>query len=95
MNCIRERHGDVGSLDFYVTNNDPSRAGESVTFTLEFDGEDGGYHMNIPLKWGIDGGPYTHDAGHVVQTVSVQTNGTVSVSKFGITARRKPNEDCQ
>ena len=54
-----------------------------------------GYHMNIPLKWGVDGGPYTHDAGHVVQTVSVQTNGTVSVSKFGITARRKPNEDYQ
>ena len=51
--------------------------------------------MNIPLKWGVDGGPYTHDAGHVVQTVSVQTNGTVSVSKFGITARRKPDEDYQ
>ena len=57
--------------------------------------EDGGYYMDIPLKWGVDGGPYTHDAGHVVQTVSVQTNGTVSVSKFGITARRKPDEDYQ
>ena len=61
----------------------------------DFPIEDGGYHMNIPLKWGAEGGPYTHEAGHVVQTVSAQTNGTVSVSKFGITARRKPNEDYQ
>ena len=61
----------------------------------DFPIEDGGYHMNIPIKWGAEGGPYTHEAGHVVQTVSVQTNGTVSVSKFGITARRKPNEDYQ
>ena len=65
------------------------------TDLLDLPVEDGGYHMDIPLKWGIDGGPYTHDAGHVVQTISVQTNGTVSVSKFGITARRKPNEDYQ
>ena len=65
------------------------------TDLLDLPVEDGGYHMDIPLKWGIDGGPYTHDAGLVVQTISVQTNGTVSVSKFGITARRKPNEDYQ
>ena len=65
------------------------------TDLVDFPIEDGGYYMDIPLKWGVDGGPYIHDAGHVVQTVSVQTNGTVSVSKFGITARRKPNEDYQ
>ena len=53
--------------------------------------EDGGYTLNIPVKWGIDGGPYVHDIGHVPMTVHVQTNGTVSVSKFGITARRKQN----
>jgi len=65
------------------------------TELVNFPPEDGGYHMNIPLKWGVEGGPYIHDAGHVVQTVSVQTNGTVSVSRFGITARRTPNEDYQ
>ena len=65
------------------------------TDLTDFPVENGGYNMNIPLKWGVEGGPYTHDAGHVVQTISVQTNGTVSVSKFGITARRKPNEDYQ
>lgn len=65
------------------------------TDLVDFPPEDGGYHMNIPLKWGVEGGPYTHDAGHVVQTISVQANGTVSVSKFGITARRKPDEDYQ
>ena len=55
----------------------------------------GGCAVNIPLKWGISGGPYSYDAGHVLQTVQVQTNGTVSVSKFGITATRRPNEDYQ
>ena len=53
--------------------------------------EDGGYTLNIPVKWGIDGGPYVHDVGHVPMTIHVQTDGTVSVSKFGITARRKQN----
>ena len=56
---------------------------------------DGGYTLAIPLKCGIDGGPYVHDAGNVLQTTRVQTDGTVSVSKFGITAKRKPNEDYQ
>ena len=58
----------------------------------ELPAEDGGYTLNIPVKWGIDGGPYVHDIGHVPMTIHVQTNGTVSVSKFGITARRKQNE---
>ena len=31
------------SMDFYVTNNDPSRSGESVTFELVFDGDVEGY----------------------------------------------------
>ena len=35
--------GDVDSTDFYVTNNDPSRAGEPVWFALEFDGDGGDY----------------------------------------------------
>ena len=35
--------GDVESMDFYVTNNDPSRAGESVTFELVFEGDVEGY----------------------------------------------------
>ena len=57
----------------------------------ELPAEDGGYTLNIPVKWGIDGGPYDHDVGHVPMTIHVQTDGTVSVSKFGITARRKQN----
>ena len=57
--------------------------------------ENGGYMLDIPLKWGIEGGPYSYDAGHVLQTTSIQTDGTVTVSKFGITAMRKPNEDYQ
>ena len=57
--------------------------------------KDGGCTVNIPLKWGIIGGPHSHDAGHLIQTVQVQTNGTVSVSKFGITATRRPNENYQ
>ena len=61
----------------------------------EFPNEDGGYVLNIPLKWGISGGPYGYDVGHVLQTVQVQTDGTVIISKFGITVRRKPNEDYQ
>ena len=55
----------------------------------------GGCTVNIPVKWGINGGPYVHDCCIVPQSVSVQTDGTVTVSKFGITARRKPNEDYQ
>ncbi|MBR4257415.1 MAG: hypothetical protein IKQ17_00120, partial [Kiritimatiellae bacterium] len=35
--------GDVDSMDFYVTNNDPSRAGEPVEFCLEFEGDEGYY----------------------------------------------------
>ena len=35
--------GDVESMDFYVTNNDPSRAGEDVTFELVFMGDIEGY----------------------------------------------------
>ena len=61
------------------------------TILGELPTEDGGYTLNIPLKWGIDGGPYVHDAGHAPMTIHVQTDGTVSVSKFGITARRKQN----
>ena len=53
----------------------------------------GSYSLLIPLKWGVDGGPYVHDAGYVPQTVNVHTDGTVIVSKFGITAGRKPGED--
>ena len=188
--------GDVDSMDFYVTNNDPSRAGEPVEFCLEFEGdedyydcdwsgtldvvkyrveadanwpsnkvrhffgpletfkakiengpsfdfnapltpgeynmsfdyngstctfpsgarrplgidgknmikgcdqvqvrlggcpsEDGGYTLNIPLKWGVDGGPYCYDAGHAPMTVRVQADGKVTVSKFGITRGRAP-----
>ena len=55
----------------------------------------GGCTVNIPVKWGISGGPYGHDCCIVPQSVSVQTDGTVTVSKFGITARRKPNEPYQ
>ena len=65
------------------------------TDLVDLPDENGGYYMDIPLIWGIKGGPYIYDAGHVVQTISVQTDGTVSVSKFGITARRRPNEDYQ
>ena len=61
----------------------------------ELPSQDGGCAVNIPLKWGISGGPYSYDAGHVLQAVQVLTDGTVIVSKFGITARRKPNEDYQ
>ena len=61
------------------------------TRLVELPAEDGGYTLNIPVKWGIDGGPYVHDIGHVPMTIHVQTDGTVSVSKFGITARRKQN----
>ena len=56
---------------------------------------DGGCTVNIPVKWGIKGGPHMHDCCTVPQSVSVQTDGTVTVSKFGITARRKPNEPYQ
>jgi hypothetical protein len=35
--------GYADSMDFYVTNNDPSRSGESVTFELVFDGDVEGY----------------------------------------------------
>ena len=52
--------------------------------------EDGGYTLNIPLKWGIDGGPYCYDVGHAPMTVRVQTDGKVTVSKFGITRGRTP-----
>lgn len=62
------------------------------TILGELQDEDGGYTLNIPMKWGVDGGPYGHDAGDVPMTIHVQTDGTVSVSKFGITARRKQNE---
>ena len=55
----------------------------------------GGCTVNIPVKWGINGGPYAHDCCIVPQSVSIQTDGTVIVSKFGITARRKPNEPYQ
>jgi len=55
----------------------------------------GGCTVNIAVKWGIIGGPYGHDCCIVPQSVSVQTDGTVTVSKFGITARRKPNEPYQ
>ena len=51
----------------------------------------GGFMLNIPLKWGINGGPCSYDAGHVIQTTSVQTNGNVTISKFGITRGRKPH----
>ena len=51
----------------------------------------GGFTLNIPLKWGINGGPCIYDAGHVLQTTSVQTNGHVTISKFGITRGRNPN----
>ena len=61
----------------------------------ELPNDDGGFTLNIPLKWGINGGPCVYDAGHVIQSTSVQTNGTVSISKLGITVRRKPNEDYQ
>ena len=57
----------------------------------ELPSDDGGYTLNIPVMWGIDGGPYVHDVGHVPMTIHVQTDGMVSVSKFGITARRKQN----
>ena len=56
---------------------------------------DGGCTVNIPVKWGISGGPHAHDCCIVPQSVSVQTDGTVTVSKFGITARRRPNEPYQ
>ena len=62
------------------------------TILGELPDEDGGYTLDIPVKWGVDGGPYAHDVGHVPMTIHVQTDGTVSVSKFGITARRKQNE---
>ena len=89
-----EAHGALKPLSILAENK--VKGYDHVRTDLsDFPIEDGGYHLNIPLKWGIDGGPYTHDAGHVVQTISVQTNGTVSVSKFEITARRKPNEDYQ
>ena len=54
--------------------------------------ENGGFSLDIPLKWGINGGPCAYNAGHVLQTTSVQTNGNVSISKFGITRGRKPYE---
>ena len=57
----------------------------------ELPSEDGGCSVNIPLKWGISGGPCIYGAGHVLQTTSVQTSGKVAVSKFGITRGRKPN----
>ena len=50
----------------------------------------GGFSLDIPLKWGINGGPCDYNAGHVLQTTSVQTNGNVTISKFGITRGRKP-----
>jgi len=52
--------------------------------------ENGGYSLNIPVKWGVHGGPYAHLVGNVPMTVNVQTNGKVSVSKFGITRGRMP-----
>ena len=56
----------------------------------ELPSENGGFTLNIPLKWGISGGPCINDAGHVLQTTSVQANGKVTVSKFGITRGREP-----
>ena len=52
--------------------------------------ENGGCSLNIPVKWGLHGGPYTQLVGNVPMTVNVQTNGKVSVSKFGITRGREP-----
>jgi len=56
----------------------------------EMPGDNGGFTLDIPLKWGINGGPCIYDAGHVLQTTSVQTNGNVTISKFGITRGREP-----
>ena len=52
--------------------------------------ENGGCSLNISVKWGVYGGPYTHLVENVPMTVNVQTNGKVSVSKFGITRGRMP-----
>ena len=54
--------------------------------------ENGGFSLDIPLKWGVNGGPCIYNAGRVLQTTSVQTNGNVTISKFGITRWRKPYE---
>ena len=54
--------------------------------------ENGGFSLDIPLKWGVIGGPCIYNAGHVVQSTSVQTNGNVSISKLGITRGRKTYE---
>ena len=54
--------------------------------------ESGGFSLDIPLKWGINGGPCIYNAGRVLQTTSVHTNGNVTISKFGITRGRKPYE---
>ena len=56
----------------------------------EMPSDNGGFTLDIPLKWGINGGPCIYDAGHVLQTTSVQTNGNVTISKFGITRGREP-----
>ena len=62
------------------------------TILGELPDKNGGFSLDIPLKWGINGGPCAYNAGHVLQTTSVQTNGNVSISKFGITRGRKPYE---
>ena len=51
----------------------------------DYPSENGGYTLNIPLKWGVDGGPFCYDAGHAPMTVRVQADGKVTISKFGIT----------
>jgi len=56
----------------------------------DYPGEAGGYSLSIPVKWGVDGGPYINDFGSALMTVNVQTNGKVTVSKFGITRGREP-----
>ena len=56
----------------------------------DYPSEAGGYSLSIPVKWGVDGGPYVNDFGNMLMTVNVQTNGKVTVSKFGITRGREP-----
>ena len=48
----------------------------------------GTYMVIIPVSWGAAGGPFDHALGNVIQSFSVDSNGTTTVSKGGITRTR-------
>ena len=55
---------------------------------LAFPCEPGGFTFNIPWKWYADGRPRLHDWMVVPQIMTVHSNGTVTISKNGVTITR-------